>query len=106
MTIDQLSFPVIRILVTCEEPVNGDGETTTKSKYVSHARIIVDKEGLSHIPVQELWNVTNPIVIDSNANVIELKDIKNENGGLWMMINPSEQIPGQVTLLQRQETGI
>ena len=55
MTIDQLSFPVIRILETREEPVHGDGETTTKSKYVGHARIIVDKEGLSRIPVQELF---------------------------------------------------
>ena len=106
MTIDQLSFPVIRILETREEPVHGDGETTAKSKYVGHALIIVDKEGLSRIPVQELWNITDPVVIDSNATVLDIKDIKNEHGGLWAMINPSGQMPVKFTMVERKETGI
>ncbi|MEQ1829411.1 MAG: WG repeat-containing protein [Pirellula sp.] len=106
VTIDQLSFPVIRILVTREEPVHGDGETTTKSKYVGHALIFADKQGFSRIPVQELWNVTEPVVIDSNATVLDIRDIKNEHGGLWAMINPSGQMPVKFTLLERKETGI
>jgi hypothetical protein len=95
VTIDQLSFPVIRIL-----------ESSAESKDIGHAQIFVDKESLSHIPVQELWYVTDPLVIDSNANVFDMKDIKNGHGGLWMMINPSGQMPVKFTLLQRKKTGI
>ncbi len=95
MTIEQLSYPVIRILDTSPE-----GERRL------YAEIILDKEALSLIPVQDLWYVTNPLVIDSNANVLEMKDIKNEHGGLWAMINPTGQMPVTFTLLQRKETGI
>ena len=95
VTIDQLKFPVIRIL-----------ESSTESKNGGHAQVIVDKEGLSHIPVQSLFYVTDPLIIDSNANVLDMKDIKNEHGGLWVMINPQGQMPVQFTLLQRKETGI
>lgn len=50
--------------------------------------------------------MTGPLVIDSNAKVLEMKDIKNEHGGLWAMINPTAQMPVTFTLLQRKETGI
>ncbi len=106
VTIDQLSFPVIRILETSQPPNHGDKETRADSQYIGHARICVDKDGLSRIPVQELWNVTNPLVIDSNANVFDIKDIKNEHGGLWVMINPSAEMPVKFTLLQHKATGI
>ncbi len=106
VTIDQLTFPVIRILETREMPRHSGGETTTESKYIGHALIIVDKKGLSHIPVQELWNVTDPLIIDSSAKVLVMKDIKNEHGGLWTMINPSGQMPVKFTLLEHKETGI
>lgn len=95
VTIDQLSFPVIRIL-----------DTTTESKDRSYAQVILDKEALSRIPVQELWYVNAPVVIDSNGKVLDMKDIKNEHGGLWMMINPSSQMPVKFTLVQRNEAGI
>jgi hypothetical protein len=106
VTIDQLSFPVIRILETRERPRHSEAEITSENKYLGYARICVDKEDLSLIPVQELWNVTQPLIIDSNANVLELKDIKNEHGGLWIMINPQAQMPVKFTLLQRKDTGI
>ena len=95
VTIEQLSFPVIRIL-----------DTSPEDERRLYAEIIVDKEALSRIPVQDLWYVTDPLVIDSNANVLEMKDIKNEHGGLWAMINPTAQMPVTFTLLQRKETGI
>lgn len=95
VTIDQLAFPVIRLL-----------DTSSESERRLYAEIIVDKDRLSRIPVQDLWYVTAPLVIDSNANVLEMKDIKNEHGGLWAMINPTGQMPVTFTLLQRKETGI
>ncbi len=106
VTIDQLSFPVIRILETRVKPRHSEAEITSKSNYIGYARICLDKEDLSRIPVQELWNVTEPLVIDSNANVLEMKDIKNEHGGLWIMTHPSGEMPVKFTLLQRKDTGI
>lgn len=95
VTVDQLKFPVIRIL-----------ESSAESKSRSHARVIVDKEGLSHIPVQSLFYVTDPLIIDSNANVLDIKDIKNEHGGFWVMIHPQGEMPVKFTLVQGKETGI
>ncbi len=95
VTIDQLKFPVIRIL-----------ESSTESKDRSHARICDDPEDLSRIPVQSLWYVAEPLVIDSNANVFDMKEIKNQHGELWMMINPSGQMPVKFTLHEHKETGI
>lgn len=95
VTVDQLAFPVISLL-----------DTSAEGERRLYAEVIVDKEALSRIPVQDLWYVTNPLVIDSNAQVLEMKDIKNEHGGLWAMINPAGQMPVTFTLLQRKETGI
>lgn len=106
VTIDQLSFPVIRILETRERPSPSDAGITTESKYIGYARIYFDKEDLSFIPVQELWNVSDPLVIDSNANVLEMKEIKNQHGGLWTMIHPQGQMPVKFTLFQRTKSGI
>lgn len=95
VTIDQLKFPVIRIL-----------ESSSENQDRSQARVILDKEGLSHIPVQSLFYVTDPLIIDSNANVLDMKDIKNEHGGLWAMLHPQGEMPVKFTLVQRKETGI
>ncbi len=93
--IDQLSFPVVRIF-----------GTSTDSSYTE---AVANKEDLSYASMDFLGDAVDtnsPIVIDSNANIVDMKDIKLYYGGLGIMINPTSQQRFHFTLVQRKETGI
>lgn len=91
--IDQLSFPVVRIF-----------ETSTNSIFVE---AVSNKEDLSYMSVgYGSFDTNPPIVIDSNANFFDMKDIKMCYFGLGAMISPTSRQRFQFTLLQRKETGI
>ncbi len=46
------------------------------------------------------------IVVDGTAKIFEMKGIIVERGGLWMMLNPTGQMPVRFTLLHRRDSGI
>jgi hypothetical protein len=98
--VDSLSFPAILVI----------GVAPSGTKY-RQARIVVDKEdlGLLRLSVfSALSNTTSsdvPIVIDSSASVFEMREIKGEKGGLWMMLNPNGLMPIQYTLVRHSKTG-
>jgi hypothetical protein len=47
-----------------------------------------------------------PIVIDGAARMLDMKEIKGERGGLWMMVNPNGLMPIRFTLVQRKDAGV
>lgn len=57
VTVDQLAFPVISLL-----------DTSAEGERRLYAEVIVDKEALSRIPVQDLWYVTRAIARQSTVN--------------------------------------
>ena len=90
--IDQLSFPVIRIF-----------ETSTNLSYIE---AVANKEDLSYMSIgYDLLDTHSPIVIDSNANILDMKDIKARYFGLGVLIRPTSQQPFHFTLVQRREIG-
>jgi hypothetical protein len=44
-------------------------------------------------------------VVDSSGRVCEMREIKGQHGGLWLMANPSGLMPIKFTLVERKETG-
>jgi hypothetical protein len=46
-----------------------------------------------------------PTVLDSAANIFEMKEIKAGRSGLWMMINPQGLMPFSFTLVKHKDTG-
>ena len=98
---DSLSFPAILVI----------GVAPSGTKY-RQARLIMDKEDLSHLrlsifsALSDMSSADVPIVIDSTASILEMRDIKGEKGGLWMMMNPNGLMPIQFTLVRHSKTGI
>lgn len=98
---DSLSFPAILVI----------GVAPSGTKY-RQARIVMDKEDLGFLRLSifsALSNTTSsdvPIVIDSTASAFEMREIKGEKGGLWMMLNPNGLMPIQFTLFRHSKTGI
>lgn len=96
-----LSFPVVVIFTT-----------STPSTTWRRAEICLSKEDLGLMRVdlfaaRSSTMVSNPpTVIDSAANFFEMKDIKAERSGLWMMINPQGLMPFSFTLVKHKDTSI
>ena len=91
--VDQLSFPVIRVF-----------EDAKNSVFIE---AIENKEDLSFMSTgYGLLDAHAPLVIDSNANICEMTDIKTRYFGLWVLIRPTGQQPFHFTLIQRKESGI
>lgn len=98
VTIDQLTFPVVRIF-----------GTSTERKISSYTEVVANKEDLSYASMDFLGDAVDtnsPIVIDSNANIVDMKNMKLYHGGLWIMIYPTSQQRFHFTLVKRKETGI
>lgn len=47
-----------------------------------------------------------PIVIDSNARIFDMTEIKGQHGSLWMMVNPTGLMPITFTLTERKDQGL
>ena len=47
-----------------------------------------------------------PIVIDSNARIYYMTEIKGQHGSLWMMMNPTGLMPLTFKLVERKEQGL
>lgn len=98
--VESLAFPVV--LITGTSP---------RGTLPSRARIVVNKEDLGLMRVLLYTELTDtvlsdpPIVIDSAARMLDMKDIKGKHGGLWMMVNPNGLMPIRFTLIRRKETG-
>jgi len=99
--LESVSFPAILVI----------GIAPAGTKY-RQARIIVDKEDLGRMNLSVFSALSNtdssdvPIVFDSGAAALEMRNIKGEKGGLWMMMNPNGLMPIQFTLVRHPKTGI
>lgn len=99
--VDDLSFPVVLIV-----------GTSAKSPIPSSAKVIPNKAELSRMRVELYSPLTDttisdpPIVIDFSGATFEMNNIQGENGGLWIMANPTGQMPIRFTLSHRKESGI
>ena len=96
-----LSFPVVLI-------IGG----APSSSLPHRARVMADLDELSHMRV-ELYSQTSsktsaeaPKVIDAKAQLLDMMNIEGEHGGLWIMANPTAQMPIRFTLVQHAQTGI
>ena len=99
--VESVSFPAILVI----------GIAPSGTKY-RQARIVVDKEDLGRMNLNVFSAVSNtdssdvPIVFDSGASAFEMRTIKGEKGGLWMMLNPNGTMPIQFTLVRHPKSGI
>ena len=99
--VDSLSFPVILVI----------GIAPVGTKY-RQARIVLDKEDLGRMGLSVFSALSDtassdvPIVFDSGASAFEMRNIKGEKGGLWMMLNPNGTMPIQFTLVRHPKTGV
>jgi hypothetical protein len=99
--VEHLSFPVILVI-----------GTSAASPIPSQAEVIAKEEDLRRMRVETYSTLTDttisdpPIVIDSTATVLDMKSLKGERGGMWMMMNPTGLMPIHFTLVQRGQTGI
>jgi hypothetical protein len=100
-TIDSLNFPVILVV-----------GTSAKQTVPSQAEVIENKHALSQMRVglySTLSDTTlsaSPIVIDSTEAVFQMRKIKGEHGGAWMMLNPNGLMPIRFDLIRAQKGGI
>ena len=99
--VDSLTYPAV--LITGTRP----------TLFVAHlARVVVDREDLSRMRSELFSGLSDttatdpPIVIDSNAKLADMTQIKGEHGGLWMMAHPTGMMPIQFTLIQRKQQGV
>jgi hypothetical protein len=101
VTTESLSFPVV--LIT---------GTATGGELPSRADVVVSKEDLGQMrvgifsPLTDTTRSDPPIVIDSTGLVCEMRDLKGQRGGFWMMANPTGLMPITFTLIRRRESGI
>ena len=101
VSIDSLSFPAV--LFT---------RSLARGALPCHATRVEAKEHLSLMRLEIYSTISDrtiseaPIIIDGAAKIFEMKDIIGERGGLWMMVNPTGQMPIRFTLSPRRETGI
>ena len=99
--VSRLSFPVV--LVTGTKPNN---------EVAHRARVMASADELGHMRVELYSGLSDPtrndppIVIDSKAAIYDMKEIKGEHGGLWMMANPTGMMPIQFKLVPREESGL
>jgi len=99
--VGSLSFPVVLIV-----------GTSAKDRIASHAEVVVNEADLSLMRVERYSGLSDttisdpPIVIDGKGTVCDMRDIKGEHGGFWMMAHPTGQMPIRFTLIPRKETGI
>ena len=99
--LDSMSFPVV--LIT---------GTHASNALPSRADVIANTEGLSRMRVQTYSTLSDatlsdpPIVIDATATAYDMKDMKGDRSGLWMMANPTGLMPIDFTLFQRKQTGL
>jgi len=99
--VGSLSFPVVLIV-----------GTSATSEIPSHAEVVADQADLSLMPVNRyspLTDTTNsdpPFVIDGDGKICEMRNLKGQHGGAWMMLHPTGQMPISFTLIQRQESGV
>lgn len=98
---ESLVFPVVLITGTA-----AGGELP------SRADVVTSKEDLGRMRVGIFSPLTDPtrsdppFVIDSTGLVCEMRNLKGERGGLWMMANPTGLMPITFTLVPCRETGI
>ncbi len=101
VALEGLAFPVVRITGTA---VGGE--------LASCAVVITNREDLGLMRVELFSPLTDttrsdpPFVIDSTGRVSEMRDLKGQHGGFWMMMNPTGQMPITFSLVERKATGI
>lgn len=86
---------------------------TRPTLFVAHvARVIVDAEDLSHMRSELYSGLSDteatdpPIVIDADARIADMTQIKGAHGGLWMMVHPTGLMPITFTLIERKDQGV
>jgi hypothetical protein len=101
VAVDSLSFPVV--IVTGTHP----------SRIIpARADVAMDRQELGRMRTETYARINDktvsdpPIVIDMAAAAFDMKDIKGQRGGLWMMANPTSRMPIAFTLIRRKESGI
>ncbi|MGL4438350.1 MAG: hypothetical protein ACRCUE_03695 [Bosea sp. (in: a-proteobacteria)] len=100
VSVESLSFPAV--LIT---------RSSARGQLPCHASRVEAKEHLSLMRLEIYSTISDrtfsavPIVIDGTAKILEMKDIVGERGGLWMMANPTGQMPIRFTLSPRKDTG-
>lgn len=99
--VSKLAFPVILVVGT--KPNN---------EVAHEANVMANADELSHMRVERYGALSDtdrndpPIVIDANAAIYDMKEIKGAHGAMWMMINPTGMMPIQFKLIPREESGI
>jgi hypothetical protein len=98
--VSSLSFPVLVIFAA-----------STPSSTWRRAEICLTTEDLGLMRVDLFASRSStmlsnpPTVLDSAANIFEMKEIKAGRSGLWMMINPQGLMPFSFTLVKHKDTG-
>lgn len=91
-----IAYPVV--LITLVSP--------TVDSYLS-ADVEIDQRNLSLMRVERYSALSEPpIVIDANARIYDMTEIKGEHGSMWMMINPTGLMPLTFKLVEREEQGL
>lgn len=94
--VEDIAFPVV--LITGQTPTNAA---------VHRADIELGPRDLSLMRVERYSTLASPpIVIDSNARIYDMNEIKGAHGGLWMMVNPTGLMPITFKLTERREQGL
>jgi hypothetical protein len=94
--IDQIAFPVV--LITGQDPTNAAPH---------RADVEINVRNLSLMRVERYSTLAAPpIVIDSNARIFDMTEIKGAHGSMWMMINPTGLMPLTFKLAQRKQQGL
>ena len=95
--VEKLAFPVV--LIYRDQKTGNCSDTEFLSKATDLGLMAVQQ--YLFLPESE------PLfVIDSSGRVCEMRDIQGQRGGLWLMANPTGQMPIKFTLVERKETGI
>ncbi len=98
---NSLSFPVILAV-----------GTSTSTTIPSHADVIFNIQDLSQMRVALYSTLSDasqsnpPILIDSTAAAFEMRNIKGEHGGTWIVLNPNGLMPIRFELIPRAESGL
>jgi len=99
--VESLSFPAILVI----------GIAPAGTKYC-HARIVRDKDELGRMGLTVFSALSDtdssdvPIVLDSGASAFEMRNIKGEKGGPWMMLDPNGTMPIQFTMVRHAKAGV
>ena len=101
VSLDRLSFPVIIVTGT-----NTSNILPYRAEVVSNGEELGRMSQETYARINDTTQTDPPIVIDRSGAAYDMKDIKGEHGGLWMMANPTSRMPIHFTLFRRREAGL